>query len=101
MYPILSSGRKKYAIFFLIVFLLTLLATYTFPLQADAAITWGSQGQDVRTLQQKLKNAGYYTGSIDGIFGTATYEAIKKYQKANGLTVDGIAGSATLAARCV
>ena len=45
-----------------------------------------------------MENLGYYNGQIDGIFGTATRDAVIKFQKANGLTADGIVGSKTLAA---
>lgn len=56
----------------------------------------GSRGDEVRRIQQKLKNWGYYTGSVDGIYGTQTQSAVKKFQRDNGLTVDGIAGPKTL-----
>ena len=58
----------------------------------------GSTGNEVSQIQSRLKQWGYYSGKIDGIFGTATREAVIKFQKANGLTPDGIAGSKTLAA---
>ena len=59
---------------------------------------YGSTGDEVKQIQTKLKNWGYYTGNVDGIFGSKTFEAVKKFQKANGLTVDGIVGEKTLAA---
>lgn len=55
----------------------------------------GSTGEDVKALQQKLKDLNYYTGSVTGNFGSATEEAVKRYQKAVGLYVDGIAGANT------
>ncbi len=58
----------------------------------------GSRGTDVKTIQQKLKNWGYYKGQVDGIFGKKTTEAVKYFQRKNGLTVDGIVGNKTLAA---
>jgi len=58
----------------------------------------GSRGDEVRQIQQKLKNWGYYKGNVDGIFGSQTLEAVKYFQRKNGLTVDGIAGPATLRA---
>ena len=58
----------------------------------------GSTGATVKTMQQKLKNWGYYTGAVDGVFGAKTLEAVKLFQKRNGLKVDGIAGAKTLAA---
>lgn len=59
---------------------------------------YGSNGEEVRQIQTKLKNWGYYSGNVDGIYGSKTFEAVKKFQKANGLAVDGIAGDKTLAA---
>ncbi len=56
----------------------------------------GSRGTEVRNIQTRLKKWGYYTGSVDGIYGTATKNAVIKFQKKNGLTPDGIAGPATL-----
>ncbi len=58
----------------------------------------GSNGQTVTQIQQKLKDWGYYSGSVDGIFGGETEKALKYFQKKNGLTVDGKAGPATLSA---
>ncbi len=58
----------------------------------------GSRGDTVKTIQKKLKNWGYYTGSVDGIYGAKTKEAVRYFQRKNGLTVDGIAGNKTLAA---
>ena len=58
----------------------------------------GSTGSEVTQIQKKLKNWGYYTGDIDGIYGSRTESAVKSFQKKNGLSVDGIAGPKTLAA---
>lgn len=52
----------------------------------------GSSGAEVKKIQQRLADLGYYNGAIDGNFGDATEEAYKAFQKAAGLTVDGIAG---------
>lgn len=66
---------------------------------ADAATYQkGSSGSVVTQIQTKLKNWGYYTGSVDGIYGSATESAVKGFQKKNGLTVDGKTGPATLRA---
>lgn len=59
---------------------------------------YGSTGNEVTQIQKKLKNWGYYTGSVDGIYGSKTVAAVKKFQSKNGLTVDGIAGPKTLSA---
>lgn len=58
---------------------------------------YGSRGTEVRNIQTRLKSWDYYYGSIDGIYGTKTVNAVKKFQRKHGLTPDGIAGPATLA----
>lgn len=65
---------------------------------ADALSKQGSSGSEVTQIQTKLKNWGYYGGSVDGIFGSETRDAVVRFQKKNGLTADGVAGQATLAA---
>lgn len=59
---------------------------------------FGSSGSEVRNIQTKLKSWGYYTGSVDGVYGSRTVAAVKSFQRKNGLTADGIAGTKTLAA---
>ena len=56
----------------------------------------GSRGSEVRQIQTKLKQLGYYKGSIDGIFGSDTKKAVISFQRSCGLTADGIAGPKTL-----
>ena len=63
-----------------------------------AVLKQGSTGSSVRTLQTKLKSWGYYTGSVDGIYGSQTVKAVKYFQRKNGLAVDGIVGAKTAAA---
>jgi N-acetylmuramoyl-L-alanine amidase len=58
----------------------------------------GSTGDEVKQIQTRLKNWGYYNGEIDGIYGTQTKNAVLYFQKKNGLTADGIAGAETLSA---
>ena len=55
----------------------------------------GSTGEMVETVQQKLKDAGYYTGEVNGIFDNATEKAVKDFQEASGLKKDGIVGTKT------
>ena len=64
----------------------------------EATSKYGSRGEEVRQIQEKLKRWGYYDGSVDGIYGTKTVNAVKYFQRRNGLTQDGIAGPATLKA---
>ena len=60
--------------------------------------SFGSRGEEVVMIQQRLSELGYYTGSIDGIYGSATKAAVTAFQKDNGLAADGIAGQKTLTA---
>ena len=76
-----------------ISFIMALSSQYN---QVEALSKYGSRGSEVRTIQEKLKRWGYYNGSVDGIYGSQTVTAVKKFQKKNGLQVDGIAGTKTL-----
>ena len=68
--------------------------------QAGAvAYKQGSSGSVVTKIQQALKYAGYYTYTVDGIYGSRTTAAVKKYQRAKGLAVDGICGTQNTASR--
>ena len=94
----MRSKRRKLIGALALVFLLNIalisLAQYA------QAVTYrqGSTGEQVRIIQSKLKNWGYYDGTVDGIFGSRTAEAVKYFQRKNGLTADGIVGPATLRA---
>lgn len=92
---------KKKIIF--IILLLGLVVTFDVVLmswnsEVEALSKYGSRGTEVRTIQEKLKRLGYYSGSVDGIYGSQTVSAVKSFQKKNRLTVDGIAGTQTLKA---
>lgn len=63
---------------------------------AYALSRYGSTGNEVKQIQQKLKSLGYYTGNVDGIYGTATKKAVTSFQKSCGITADGICGKQTL-----
>ncbi len=58
----------------------------------------GSSGAVVSEIQTRLKNWGYYSGAVDGVYGRKTEEAVRFFQRRNGLTPDGQAGNLTLAA---
>ena len=92
---------KKKIIF--IILLLGLVVTFDVVLmswnsEVEALSKYGSRGTEVRTIQEKLKRWGYYSGSVDGIYGSQTVSAVKSFQKKKRLTVDGIAGTQTLKA---
>lgn len=56
----------------------------------------GSRGDEVRRIQTKLKSLGFYTGAVDGIYGSKTQSAVRRFQQSVGITADGIAGAKTL-----
>ncbi len=66
--------------------------------EVEALSRYGSSGSEVTQIQTKLKRWGYYNGAIDGVYGSRTLSAVKYFQRKNGLTADGIAGTATLKA---
>ena len=82
-------------ILLMFTFIMTLFIQYN---EAEALSKYGSRGAEVRTIQDKLKRWGYYTGNVDGIYGSLTVSAVKRFQQKNGLAVDGIAGINTLKA---
>lgn len=63
---------------------------------AESYSAMGSRGSEVRNIQQRLKDWGYYKGSVDGIYGTLTRSAVIKFQKSQNITADGICGPKTL-----
>ena len=90
-----SNKVKIVALALAIITLVTLLVVFTVPVANAAVVKVGSTGATVKTIQTKLKRWGYYTGSVDGIYGAKTKAAVQYFQRKNGLTADGIVGSAT------
>lgn len=68
------------------------------PFVQTAVLRQGASGGEVKEVQRRLKEWGYYSGAVDGIYGKQTVEAVKAFQRKNGLTPDGIAGKSTYAA---
>lgn len=93
---------RKFIISFIFLTVIILVASGYFLYKKYSTIEvlskYGSRGNEVTQIQTKLKRWGYYTGNIDGIYGTQTLNAVKYFQRKNGLKVDGIAGPATLKA---
>lgn len=87
---------KKCKILKIIAIILIIAVSLT--VSAGALSKYGSYGEEVKNIQTVLKNQGYYSGSVDGIYGTATKNAVIRFQRDYGLTPDGIAGSKTLSA---
>ena len=94
----MSKSEKKLTVSVFIIrmislsiacFLLLGLAVYTIRLDSVTSVLSksGSRGEEVRQIQQKLKNWGYYTGSVDGIFGVQTKKAVVAFQKKKALGI--------------
>ena len=88
----MGQDKRKAALMLVLVLALCTVLQST---ALAAALRVGSRGEEVRQLQTKLKRWGYYSGAVDGIFGSGTEAAVKQFQRKNGLTVDGIVGTAT------
>ena len=95
--PARPLKRQLKALIILVVAALFLSAIPTSRTQTVLS-KMGSTGNEVRQIQTRLKEWGYYKGAVDGIFGTQTKNAVIYFQKKHGLTADGIAGPATLSA---
>ena len=80
--------RTKYLVMAVVLLLCSIVATVAFA-------KYGLSTEEIKTIQRKLKNWGYYSGEVDGIYGSATTNAVKYFQRTNGLSVDGIVGSKT------
>ena len=92
--------NHRIAVFSFVLGLIAIVAIFGFSKynQVEALSKYGSRGSEVKQIQEKLKRWGYYKGNVDGIYGSQTLEAVKYFQRKNGLTVDGIAGDKTLKA---
>ena len=90
-----TKSVKIVAVVLALLTLAALCVVLVVPRANAAVVKVGSSGTVVRTIQTKLKRWGYYTGSVDGIFGAKTKTAVQYFQRKNGLTADGIVGSAT------
>ncbi len=91
-------GLKRACIAIAVLFAVN-IAVISLAQNADAAsYKRGSTGSVVSEIQQKLKDWGYYSADVDGIYGSRTEAAVLLFQQKNGLAVDGKAGAETLAA---
>jgi len=86
--------KKQLISLFLIFVLLLSVCTVSYAVK-PATLSLNSTGDNVKSLQKSLISLGYLKGKADGVFGSKTEEAVKKFQKANDLTVDGLAGADT------
>ncbi len=91
----MKSNKKR--IIVSLVLVLSLVTAFLLNGSNAAALSkYGSSGNEVTQIQQKLQSLGFYNGSIDGVYGTETKNAVTEFQKSCGLTPDGIAGTKTL-----
>ena len=89
-----QSLSRILALLYLGIFFFTALVSPAIALESTTLFN-GSKGEAVRELQQALIDLGYLRGTADGIFGNNTENAVRKFQKNNRLTVDGLAGETT------
>lgn len=88
----MKSGKRKW----LLAVIAGVLLLLFIPLMVyAAALRQGDSGEEVKAVQKKLRQWGYYEGEVDGIFGSGTKKAVIKFQQKNGLTADGIVGEKT------
>lgn len=95
----LPNGKKVVALFALTI----LLAAGLFIWQSSAfgqnrTLYWGSSGSEVKKVQSLLNKWGYYRGPIDGYYSGKTFQAVKDFQRKNGLAADGVVGPRTWSA---
>lgn len=79
-----------------LVMLLLVFVTFSQTVYGVSIIKVGSRGEEVRQMQQRLYELGYPVGSVDGVAGSKTIEAVVLFQKINDIEADGIAGPKTL-----
>ena len=91
-------NRRKLCLSLAVLFAVNILIILLAQSATAESYRRGSVGDVVTQVQTKLKNWGYYSGAVDGVFGSKTESAVKSFQKKNGLTADGGVGPATLAA---
>ncbi|MDE7396048.1 MAG: spore cortex-lytic enzyme [Clostridiales bacterium] len=89
--------NKRRSIVLIVLALMLAVSSFAFTkTQADAAnIVKGDTKENIRIVQQRLKELGFYTISVDGIWGPKTLAGVKNFQRSRGLVVDGIGGAKT------
>lgn len=94
----MPKHKRKLVLALAVVIAVNLLLISLVTSAEAASYKKGSTGAVVTQIQTKLKAWGYYTGAVDGVFGSGTEKAVRWFQRANGLTADGKVGTQTLAA---
>ena len=94
----MSTERKKLILLLAILFAVNIFIIALAQSASADLFKRGAAGDTVAEIQRRLKNWGYYSGSVDGVYGGKTEEAVRYFQRKNGLSADGQAGNKTLAA---
>jgi len=94
----MSKERKKLILIMAIIFTVNIFIIAMAQYASADLYKKGSSGATVKEIQTRLKNWGYYNGAVDGIYGSGTEQAVRYFQRKNGLSVDGQVGDKTLAA---
>lgn len=94
----MQKRSKRLCLALAVLLLVSMALAALAPAVEAASYKKGSNGAVVTQIQTKLKSWGYYTGSVDGVYGSGTERAVRAFQQKNGLAVDGKAGTQTLAA---
>ena len=94
----MQKRSKRLCLALAVLFSVSMVLVALAPAVEAASYKKGSNGAVVTQIQTKLKSWGYYTGSVDGVYGSGTERAVRAFQQKNGLAVDGKAGTQTLAA---
>lgn len=95
---LISKQRKKLILAITLIFTVNIFIIAMAQYASAELYKKGSSGATVREIQTRLQAWGYYSGVIDGVYGSKTEKAVKYFQQKNGLTADGQVGSLTLAA---
>lgn len=94
----MQKRSKRLCLALAVLLLVSMALAALAPAVEAASYKKGSNGAVVTQIQTKLKSWGYYTGSVDGVYGSGTERAVRAFQQKNGLAVDGKAGTQTLEA---
>ena len=94
----MSREQKRLVLAVVIVFTVNIFILALAQSAAADLYKKGSTRDVVAQIQTRLKNWGYYFGVVDGVYGSKTEEAVRFFQRRNGLAVDGQVGNKTLAA---
>lgn len=94
----MSANRKELVMALTVIFTVNIFIIAMAQYASADLYKKGSSGATVTEIQTRLKNWGYYTGAVDGVYGSKTEAAVRYFQRQNGLSVDGQVGNQTLAA---